>query len=144
MLEHGVEAPERAVHRRGLSEPQRALILRPARNRDNNPCFHDVQQHNLMAKRDRHPRPEYHDREVTQTNDHGPDQVHRNEAQGLTAEARAINGPALFHKVKNEKSILAIVISNSRVFAGTQGGELLVKNNDRLMNGMLNKANANL
>ena len=34
--------------------------------------------------------------------------------------------PALFHKVKNKKSILALTVSNSRIFAGTQGGELLV------------------
>ena len=34
--------------------------------------------------------------------------------------------PALFHKVKNQKSILALAVSNSRIFAGTQGGELLV------------------
>ena len=34
--------------------------------------------------------------------------------------------PALFHKVKNKKSILALTVSNSKIFAGTQGGDLLV------------------
>ena len=44
-----------------------------------------------------------------------------------TADNRsALNGPALFHKVKNQKSILAIIVSDSKIFAGTQGGELLV------------------
>lgn len=35
--------------------------------------------------------------------------------------------PTLFHKVKNQKSILALVVSDSRLYAGTQGGELLVR-----------------
>lgn len=34
--------------------------------------------------------------------------------------------PTLFHKVKNDRSILALAISNSRLFAGTQAGEILV------------------
>ena len=34
--------------------------------------------------------------------------------------------PALFHKVKNQRSILALVVSNSKIYAGTQGGEILV------------------
>ena len=34
--------------------------------------------------------------------------------------------PTLLHKVKNEKSILAIIVSSSRIYAGTQGGEILV------------------
>ena len=38
----------------------------------------------------------------------------------------AVNEPALFHKVKDKKSILAIIVSDSKIFAGTQGGELLV------------------
>ena len=36
------------------------------------------------------------------------------------------NPPALFHKVKDKKSILALVVSNSQIYAGTQGGEILV------------------
>ncbi|KAL9604663.1 MAG: hypothetical protein Q9219_000383 [cf. Caloplaca sp. 3 TL-2023] len=34
--------------------------------------------------------------------------------------------PTLFHKVKNERSILALAVSDSRLFAGTQSGEILV------------------
>ena len=34
--------------------------------------------------------------------------------------------PALFHKVKNQKSILVLVVSDSKIYAGTQGGEILV------------------
>lgn len=34
--------------------------------------------------------------------------------------------PTLFHKVKNQKSILALAVSDSKLYAGTQGGELLV------------------
>ena len=43
-----------------------------------------------------------------------------------TGEDLTVNEPLLFHKVKNQKSILAIVISDSKIFAGTQGGEILV------------------
>lgn len=35
--------------------------------------------------------------------------------------------PTLFHKVKNQKSILSLVVSDSRLYAGTQGGELSVR-----------------
>lgn len=35
--------------------------------------------------------------------------------------------PTLFHKIKNQKSILALAVSDSRLYAGTQGGELLVR-----------------
>lgn len=35
--------------------------------------------------------------------------------------------PTLFHKVKNQKSILALAVSDSKLYAGTQGGELLVR-----------------
>lgn len=42
-----------------------------------------------------------------------------------------LNEPLLLHKVKNQKSILAIVISNSKIFAGTQGGEILVRHRVR-------------
>lgn len=36
--------------------------------------------------------------------------------------------PVLFHKVKDKRSILALVVSKSRIFAGTQGGEIIVSN----------------
>ena len=118
-----VTVVEKAVQRRPLVEPQRALILRPGRN---NPCFHDVEDFDLMANRNRNIRPDRYDDGVADANDHAPDRANHDAAQGGAAQLRAVNGPALFHKVKNQKSILAIVISNSRVFAGTQGGELLV------------------
>ncbi|KAI4144014.1 MAG: hypothetical protein L6R39_004352 [Caloplaca ligustica] len=34
--------------------------------------------------------------------------------------------PVLFHKIKNETSVLALAVSDSRLFAGTQAGEVLV------------------
>ena len=34
--------------------------------------------------------------------------------------------PVLFHKVKDKRSILALIVSESRIFAGTQGGEIIV------------------
>ncbi|KAI4118274.1 MAG: hypothetical protein LQ338_007428 [Usnochroma carphineum] len=34
--------------------------------------------------------------------------------------------PTLFHRVKNEKSILALAVSDGRLFAGTQAGDILV------------------
>lgn len=37
------------------------------------------------------------------------------------------SSPALLHTVKNQRSILALAVSNSNIYAGTQGGELLVR-----------------
>ena len=34
--------------------------------------------------------------------------------------------PSLFHKIQNHKSILALLISDSKIYAGTQNGDLLV------------------
>lgn len=34
--------------------------------------------------------------------------------------------PVLFHKIQNQPSILALLVSDSKLFAGTQNGELLV------------------
>lgn len=34
--------------------------------------------------------------------------------------------PALSHRMKHDKSILALAVSSQYIFAGTQGGELLV------------------
>lgn len=34
--------------------------------------------------------------------------------------------PVLFHKVKDTRSILTLIVSGSRIFAGTQGGEIIV------------------
>jgi hypothetical protein len=35
--------------------------------------------------------------------------------------------PALFHRVKDQRSILSLVSSNDQLFAGTQGGEIIVR-----------------
>ena len=34
--------------------------------------------------------------------------------------------PKIFHKIKNQRSILALLVSDSKLFAGTQNGDLLV------------------
>lgn len=34
--------------------------------------------------------------------------------------------PTLFHRINSQKSILSLLVSNSKIFAGTQGGDLLV------------------
>jgi hypothetical protein len=34
--------------------------------------------------------------------------------------------PALFHRVKDQRSILTLVASSIQLFAGTQGGEIIV------------------
>lgn len=34
--------------------------------------------------------------------------------------------PALSHRMKHDKSILALAVSEHYIFAGTQGGEILV------------------
>ncbi|KAL9012943.1 MAG: hypothetical protein Q9173_002338 [Seirophora scorigena] len=37
-----------------------------------------------------------------------------------------LDEPALFHKIRNERSILALAVSDARLFAGTQAGEISV------------------
>lgn len=67
--------------------------------------------------------------------DNGDDQVQIDADRGGADTAIGQNGkagmsgpePTLFHKVKNQKSILALAVSDSRLYAGTQGGELLVR-----------------
>ncbi len=44
-----------------------------------------------------------------------------------TNRASGAQEPTLFHKVKNKKSILALVVSDSYIYAGTQDGELKVR-----------------
>lgn len=47
---------------------------------------------------------------------------------GIASNSASIGTqPTLFHKIKNQKSILAIAVSDSRIYAGTQGGDLLVR-----------------
>jgi di- and tripeptidase len=40
--------------------------------------------------------------------------------------AAASKTPVLAHRMKHDKSILALVVSSQYIFAGTQGGEILV------------------
>jgi di- and tripeptidase len=42
------------------------------------------------------------------------------------APGKSPQNPALFHRMRHDKSILAVVVSSSHIFAGTQGGEILV------------------
>lgn len=39
---------------------------------------------------------------------------------------RTARNPALSHRMKHDKSILALAVSSECIFAGTQGGEILV------------------
>ena len=40
--------------------------------------------------------------------------------------ATNVNEPPLVHRVKNESSVLALVVAGSRIFAGTAAGTILV------------------
>lgn len=46
---------------------------------------------------------------------------------GEKLESRPKTGPVLAHRMKHDKSILALVVSSRYIFAGTQGGEILVR-----------------
>ena len=43
-----------------------------------------------------------------------------------TAATKPMANPALFHRMRHDKSILALVVSKAYIFAGTQVGEILV------------------
>ncbi|OCL07001.1 glutathione degradosome [Glonium stellatum] len=43
-----------------------------------------------------------------------------------TVATKPMITPALFHRMRHDKSILALVVSKTYIFAGTQGGEILV------------------
>ena len=64
----------------------------------------------------------------TNTNRDDSDINHSGDSNGITSN-NASTGmqPALFHKIKNQRSILAVAVSDSHIYAGTQGGELLVR-----------------
>ncbi|KAH9876712.1 hypothetical protein J1614_003844 [Plenodomus biglobosus] len=49
-----------------------------------------------------------------------------NKAKAATMAAAANGTPSLSHRMKHDKSILALAASSQYIFAGTQGGELLV------------------
>ncbi|KAI4097770.1 MAG: hypothetical protein LQ344_000042 [Seirophora lacunosa] len=42
------------------------------------------------------------------------------------SRGEVLDESTLFHKIKNERSILALAVSDARLFAGTQAGEILV------------------
>ena len=50
-----------------------------------------------------------------------------NDGEGAALGALKAHSPALFHKIKNQRSILALLISHDKIYAGTQGGDLLVR-----------------
>ena len=53
-----------------------------------------------------------------------PVESERNGAAGpLSIQAHR---PLLFHKIQNQTSILALLVSDSKIYAGTQSGDLLV------------------
>lgn len=43
------------------------------------------------------------------------------------ARAPAMDQPRPYHRMRHDRSILALVVSPTRIFAGTQGGEILVR-----------------
>lgn len=51
-------------------------------------------------------------------------------AVDTNGHAKAASGPGrtpkLVHRMKHDKSILALAVSSESIFAGTQGGEILV------------------
>ena len=64
--------------------------------------------------------------ETIDTDDPDIDATKRRDVNGKAIPHPPNGVPVLFHKVKNHKSILSLVVSNARIFAGTQGGQLLV------------------
>jgi hypothetical protein len=52
-------------------------------------------------------------------------QIKGSQQDGLKKAGHS-TAPVLFHKVKDTRSILSLIVSNSKIFAGTQGGEVLV------------------
>jgi di- and tripeptidase len=41
--------------------------------------------------------------------------------------------PGLAHRMKHDKSILALAVSSQYIFAGTQGGEILVRYMEKIV-----------
>ncbi|KAF2267324.1 glutathione degradosome [Lojkania enalia] len=66
---------------------------------------------------------------LTQTNEAGPPPHHDSNANtkdNIDAPPASNRIPALSHRMKHDKSILALAVSPKNIFAGTQGGEILV------------------
>ena len=45
---------------------------------------------------------------------------------GAPSTSLTAKSPTLFHKIQNQRSILALLVSDSKLYAGTQNGDLLV------------------
>lgn len=45
---------------------------------------------------------------------------------GTPSTLLSATSPVLFHKIQNQPSILALLVSDSKLYAGTQNGDLLV------------------
>lgn len=45
---------------------------------------------------------------------------------GAPPTSLTTTNPTLFHKIQNQRSILALLVSDSKLYAGTQNGDLLV------------------
>lgn len=69
-----------------------------------------------------------HDDELTDTDHVDSDTGGDGVAGSVRGSRQQTKGtmPTLFHRVKNERSILALVVSDQKIYAGTQGGEILV------------------
>lgn len=73
-----------------------------------------------------------HDQSKLRVPDIGPDTDASDQDASAASDANRDDkgsfrsSPALFHKVQNQRSILSLVASDSSLFAGTQGGEILV------------------
>ena len=62
-----------------------------------------------------------------ETTDEGPSIAKQDLLQnGHSQQAHENDPPTLVHKLKSRKSVLALAVSNSRIYAGTQAGEILV------------------
>lgn len=46
--------------------------------------------------------------------------------QGAPPTSLNATSPTLFHKIQNQRSILALLVSDAKLYAGTQSGDLLV------------------
>lgn len=57
---------------------------------------------------------------------HDPAAVETRE-QSREASLRSSTSPALTHRMRHDKSILALTLSSKNLFAGTQAGEILVR-----------------
>ena len=72
-----------------------------------------------------------------QLNNGGPGALEAQPSPSTTASASL--KPALVHRMRHDKSILAIAVSDTHIYAGTQGGEILVLCPEHQLRAMLIK-----